>query len=132
LLVAIVAVTEADHLGVTLALAQSRDRFVDDDAHEPCGKLRIATKACERAVGDHPGLLHRVLRLRVVAKNAARRAVELLVVAAASGQRRRHDAPALIRPSNSVSGTSVEGAGARAVCMVAVRRIQVSGLRDIR
>src|SRR6266487_4448899 len=69
------------HFGAASALAQPRDGLVHHDAHEPGRKPRIAPETADRAIGEEIRLLHRVLGLGVVLEDAARHAVEPLVVA---------------------------------------------------
>src|SRR5690606_5642376 len=49
---------------------------------QPGGKVRLAAETVEREEGAHPGRLHHVLRLGVVAENAAGGTEEPPVVAA--------------------------------------------------
>jgi len=63
-----------------VALASAPDRLVYDDANQPRGELGVAAKISDRAVREQPGFLHRILRLGIVLQDAARRAVEHLVM----------------------------------------------------
>ena len=93
--------------------AQPPERLVERDPRQPGGERRLAAEALERGEGAHPGRLHHVLRLGVVAQDAAGGAEEPPVVAAdqladrrlvAAGGRARRG-----RSSGSSSGVGEAG-----------------------
>src|SRR5690606_3130746 len=69
--------------------AQPSERLVDDDPGKPGRQRRLTAEPVEMREGADIGLLHDVLRLVIVADDAARDPVELPVV-------RSDDQPALI------------------------------------
>ena len=67
--------------GAPGALARPGDGFVDDDPRQPGRQFGVAAELADRAPGLQVGFLQRVFGFGVVAQDAARGAVQQLVVA---------------------------------------------------
>jgi len=81
---------QVDHLGAAVELARAPDCHVDRNADQPRRQFRVAAKVVHGAIGQHIGFLHGVLGLGIVLEDAARGAVERLVVPSHQVLKRGH------------------------------------------